>query len=320
MLILDRKNLRLHAPWICVFIVGTVAAVVFDVAVGRRAERWPGGSSPVGLAFGVAGALIIGFEFLLWPRRWRWIRAWRIGRTQTWLRAHIWLGLLCGPLVWLHTGFTWGGAFSALLAWVFIAVIASGVVGVVLQQYLPRLLLQRVPAETVYAQIDQVAAQAVKDANSLISTLTGRTIESGQAAPDEPAEFVVVGAVRTVGRIQGKVLQTQSRPIAPARLDLLYTAYIETVQPYLKSGHRSGSRLQQPQHAVEFFRQLRNALDPELHYAADSLETWCENRRQFDLQSRIHWWLHSWLAVHLPLSIALMILLVAHVYVAVKYW
>jgi hypothetical protein len=34
----------------------------------------------------------------------------------------------------------------------------------------------------------------------------------------------------------------------------------------------------------------------------------------------MHRWLHGWLSIHLPLSMALLILLAAHVFVALKYW
>ena len=46
----------------------------------------------------------------------------------------------------------------------------------------------------------------------------------------------------------------------------------------------------------------------------------CETRRQFDLQARIHGWLHGWLLVHVPLSFALGVLLAVHVPLALWYW
>jgi hypothetical protein len=46
----------------------------------------------------------------------------------------------------------------------------------------------------------------------------------------------------------------------------------------------------------------------------------CENRRQFDLQARIHGWLHGWLLVHVPVSVVLGLLLLIHVPVALWYW
>ena len=50
------------------------------------------------------------------------------------------------------------------------------------------------------------------------------------------------------------------------------------------------------------------------------LEELCAARRQYDLQARIHGWLHNWLMLHLPLSVALIVLMFIHVWTAVKVW
>ena len=70
-------------------------------------------------------------------------RVWRIGRTKTWMRAHIWLGLLAVPLIGVHAWRELGGALSATMVVLFAIVIASGIFGLVLQQFLPRMLLER---------------------------------------------------------------------------------------------------------------------------------------------------------------------------------
>jgi hypothetical protein len=44
-----------------------------------------------------------------------------------------------------------------------------------------------------------------------------------------------------------------------------------------------------------------------------------ESGRQFDRQERLHRWLHGWLLVHLPLSIVLIVLMLVHIYTALKY-
>ena len=65
---------------------------------------------------------------------------------------------------------------------------------------------------------------------------------------------------------------------------------------------------------------LEARLDPAAHPAVDEIEDLCSQRRQFDLEARLHHWLHGWLLVHAPLSIMLFILLLVHIYVACKYW
>src|SRR5437879_5500895 len=116
---------------------------------------WPGGSSIPGFTFGIVGGLICIFELLLWWRKK--VRTWRIGRTQVWLRAHIWLGLLSVPLLVYHSGFRLGGTLSTVLMVLLFVVVASGIWGLVLQQVIPRRMLDEIPAETIYGQIDRLA-------------------------------------------------------------------------------------------------------------------------------------------------------------------
>jgi hypothetical protein len=66
--------------------------------------------------------------------------------------------------------------------------------------------------------------------------------------------------------------------------------------------------------------KLRATCPTEASFVIDHLEHVCTMRRQLDLQIRIHHWLHGWLLVHVPLSVALGILLLIHVPVALMYW
>ena len=51
----------------------------------------------------------------------------------------------------------------------------------------------------------------------------------------------------------------------------------------------------------------------------DRLADLCDQRRQFDLQARLHFWLHSWLGAHVALSVALTLLMFVHAVLALKY-
>ena len=78
-------------PWIIGILVATAAAVAWYGFEWAGSGRLPGGSSRPGFVYGVVGGLIIVFELLLWPRKR--VRSWRLGSAQSWLRAHVWLGL-----------------------------------------------------------------------------------------------------------------------------------------------------------------------------------------------------------------------------------
>ena len=50
----------------------------------------PRGGSALGLTFGIAGYALMLYAGLLGARKK--VPTWRIGRAQTWMRGHIWLG------------------------------------------------------------------------------------------------------------------------------------------------------------------------------------------------------------------------------------
>jgi hypothetical protein len=323
-LLFDRKNWPPHRPWLLFVAAATlVAALVYGMfaATSGRAD-WPGGSSLPGFAFGVLGGLIILFEFLLWFRKK--VRAWRIGRAQLWMRAHIWLGLLCVPLLLLHSGFRLGGTLSTALLVLLLVVIASGVWGLLVQQFLPTRMLEKVPAETIYSQIDRLAAQLSAEARQLVRGTCGPGPGEGDeremAIAAESTPFIVVGAVRAVGQLQGKVLETRVPPTLVPGSEPLRAFFHDTIDPFLRGLARGASPLRQRERAAHLFRELKVRLPPEAHSAVDILESMCDQRRQWDEQVRLHIWLHNWLWVHFPLSVALVVLMFVHVWVALKYW
>jgi hypothetical protein len=325
--LINRNTLREHRPWIIATLVVAVLAILWylSLLMGRSWDQRPRGSSGPGFLFGIAGGGICLFEFLLWPRKM--VRTWRIGRAVVWMRAHIWLGLLSFPLLVLHSGFYLGGPLSTLLMVLFLVVIASGIWGLILQQFLPQRMLDDVPAETIYSQIDHVSGLLAAEAARLVEAVCGPVTEDRgrplvtveEAAGPAPHSFLVVGAVRGVGGVKGKVLQTRGyvEPVPDA--EALRDFFDASALTYLEQGKLSKSPLAQANRSAAMFMELRERLPSAAHPAVDTLEALCDQRRQFDLQIRLHRWLHNWLWVHLPLSIALIVLMFVHVWVALKY-
>src|SRR5262249_32094129 len=103
---------------------------------------------------------------------------------------HIWLGLLTVPLILLHSGFAWGGQLTTILAVLFIAVIASGIYGLAVQQWLPSKMLSELPAETIVSQIDHVARNLCEDAEQLVAAGcgAGRDETSGRGGARRPPQ------------------------------------------------------------------------------------------------------------------------------------
>jgi hypothetical protein len=321
-MLIDPHTWSQHRPWATGALAIALGATGWYFYAGHGPAVWPGGSSLPGFTFGVAGGLIILFEMLLWWRKK--VRTWRIGRTQTWLRAHIWLGLLSVPLLVYHSGFQLGGSLSTVLMILFLIVIASGIWGLALQQFLPRRMLDTLPAETIYSQIDRAVDELCREADRLVLATCGAwetdPLAVSAAVQEEPGPQLVIGAVRSAGQVQGRVVSTRVPPAPVPDTESLRAYFESDIRPYLRVGSASGAPFQYGNRAAELFRDLKTKLPTAAHETVDALAELCEQRRQFDAQIRLHFWLHNWLWIHLPLSAALVILMFVHVWVALKYW
>src|SRR5262249_6898206 len=240
-----------------------------------------------GFSFGVLGGMIIVFEMLLWPRKW--FRTLRVGRAQVWMRAHIWMGLLCLPIVLYHSGFRLGGWLSTVLLVLLVLVIASGIYGLILQQYLPARMLAEVPSETIYSQIPHVVEHFCQEAERLILAICGPEESSATPGKEQPTADVTaatghltLGAVRTAGQVAGRVLQTRSRGEPVPGSEPLRDFFQSTIKPYLRHGSRTASPLCKRHRAAVLFQELRAHLAPEAQHGVAFLEDLCRQRREFD--------------------------------------
>lgn len=320
-MLLFGKNLEQQRSWIVVVsaLFGAASAWFFWDSLSKG--QWLGGSSLPGFVFGVAAGLIIIFECLLWLRKY--LRAWRIGRVQAWMRAHIWLGLLCLPLAIYHSGFRFGGTLSTLLMVLLLVVVASGIWGLAMQQWLPRRLYEEVPAETIYAQIPHLVGLMKKETDQLVHSVCGpapgETLAPATPGEGDGTSHLVLGAVRTVGKVQGKVVETRVFREPVPNSEPLRTFYQDAVVPFLE-GKAADSPLWNPTRAAAVFQDLRTRLPIAAHSAVDTLADCCGQRCEWEEQARLYRWLHNWLWIHLPLSLALLVLLLVHIYGAIKYW
>jgi hypothetical protein len=327
MLIYRGGNWPEHRPWFWFLVVASAAAALGYAFEGYRTGLWPGGSSVPGFAYGVIGGLIIGFEMLLWIRKK--FRVVRVGRAKLWMKAHIWLGLLCLPLLVLHSGFRFANvALSGILMVALFVVIASGVWGLALQQVLPTVMLEEIPAETIRSQIDRVLGHLLAETRRLVRTTCGQSgaggaggMTMGDISAVDPGEtFMVIGAVRSAGRVQGKVLQTRTQGMLVLDSEPLLLFFEQHVVPFFEMRNPARSPLGSAKRATAMFRELKSFLPPDAHGVVDTVEEACDQRRQLAHQVRLHAWLHVWLCVHLPISVALLLLMIVHIVYAMKYF
>ena len=83
-MIIGGKTWPHDRKWVIAIVAVSVLAVAAYAVEWSTVGTIPGGSSHSGFLYGIAGGLIIVFELLLWPRKY--VRSWRIGSAQTWLR------------------------------------------------------------------------------------------------------------------------------------------------------------------------------------------------------------------------------------------
>jgi hypothetical protein len=300
-----------HRKWL----VGSMAILVVVGATyipySLRSPQGPRGGSVPGIVYGSVGFAFMLFAGLLGLRKK--FPVWRVGRAQTWMRGHLWLGFISFPLILLHGGFHFGGPLTRVLMWMFVFVFASGILGAALQHFLPRLHTAQLPMETIYEQIDRVRGQLVEEA--------GRVVEESCAALEgdvhsaterQRAAAASAGASWDVTVASGMQVDEQ----ASAELRRVLSAEI---CPYLNQAGARSARIADPQVATALFRQLRVLLPATLHPNIDDLENICEEKRQLDKQSRLHKILHGWLLVHVPISYALILLGAWHAIVALRF-
>lgn len=331
MLLVGRNLWKLHGRWLVFVSLAALAAILWTLLASRVNGRWPGGGSLSGLTLGLIAAAIFVFEMALVARKTKTFRTARwLGSAQLWMKAHIWLGLLTVPLVVLHSGGRLGGTLTSLLVAAFAIVIASGLWGLALQNVIPRLLLAEVPVETVYSQIDLVGQQYAEQARRLVAVACGdqagvreqrsevRSQRFGEARVGQELS-ASRGAARNVGLLVERSPQPPSTRVRPIASPVINEAMHGEIGPYLDTGRPPSKPWNTREGQALYFGDLQLRVAPELRSLVGQLEELCDRRRQLGLQQRLHFWLHNWLWVHLPLSTALMILLAAHVVFALLY-
>lgn len=333
-MLIDRRSLRLHLFPAGLALLLSGAAIGWYCWESWSAGAWLGGGSLPGLVLGTFAALIIAGEMLLWPRKA--LRRLRLVPVKYWLAAHLWFGLACLPLAIFHTGFHLGGLLPATLMIVLAATILSGIFGTAMQQVLPRWMLRRLPAETIYSEIDHVARQSVHDADALVGAACGPrdSVMTMQLSADSVSRFqemfagesgvgltraIVIGAPREAGRLRGRSVATET--VTRQRQDArsLWSAYDE-LRPFLIDGKTRGELFNDPSRSTGWFRLLRHACGADAEKVIGPLERLAEQRRQFNTQQKVHWWLHAWLPLHIGVAVALCVFLVVHVVTALRYW
>jgi hypothetical protein len=189
-----------------------------------------------------------------------------------------------------------------------------------------------VPLETIYDEIGNVRHALREEADRVVESICGslgfRAQESeGQraggftalrpmAAPVTPlrtSAAVSAGASAAVAPVAETVLLQEQETLPLKRF------YLQELRPYLDEPNRRGRRLADSEKSRLAFAAIHTFLPACAHPALRDLEDICDEARQLVLQERLHHWLHGWLLVHIPLSLALIALGAVHAVMALRY-
>ena len=295
---------RTHRGWLIGSSLATIAAAAAFAGHAILASDDARGDSWIGLTLGISAAGMVFYAGFLGARKK--VLLLRIGSVTWWMRGHLWLGAMSLPFALMHGAFAFGGTLTTVLMVLLIVVVVSGVAGAAIQHALPGVMTAQVANEHTYEQHERLRWNLRREAYETVAQACGSIAEA------QPERDAIEAACGTAPREPKKTIETEGQ-------DALARLYVQRVMPYLRSERRNGFILADETVSTLAFETLRTATDPTIHDAVDDLASICAEARQQTRQARLHRWLHGWLLVHVPLSMALMALLAVHAVMALYY-
>jgi hypothetical protein len=240
----------------------------------------PYGGTWLGYTLGTVGALLI--LWLLWfgVRKRRYSS--RLGTVQGWLSAHVYLGTALLVVGTLHTGFELGMNVHTLAYVLMVATVASGFYGVYIYLSVPGLMTANRGEETLEAMLLKIA------------DLDREIREKALSLPDEILRVVNASLDNT--RLGGSFLR-----VVTGRDRACPTA--AAVRELPEIGKRLSGDSAKLNHEVYTLLLQKN-------------ELLARARRDLRYKARLDLWLY----LHVPLAVALLAALAAHVVSVFLYW
>jgi len=133
-------------------------------------REYPHGGSRFGLAYGIAGFALI-FLLAFFGMRKRWYRS-TFGTLEQWLQSHIYLGILAFFILLMHTGGRFNDKIAVTTLVLTFIVVASGALGAVLYLTVPRLLTEVESNLTV----DEISDQLNQLGKTMARIASGRSV------------------------------------------------------------------------------------------------------------------------------------------------
>lgn len=290
---------------------GSIAVYAWHDPIGG-----PDGGTWVGYGLGGLAAAII--VLLLWygVRKRRFSS--NTGSVRGWLSAHVYLGVGLVVIATLHTGFEFGWNIHTVAFGLMIAVVLSGLYGVyAYRRYPSQMTANRtgIGPQAMLEEIGSLERQAVELADRI----------------DDSTHQVVLRSLRNTSVGGGVIAQLRGgRPKKAEREEQKAETFLEEKNRTLVANldeikQREADRIMRAESTMRFVAgQLAEAQPGQQVARIRELMDVLRRRRQIvrrlnqDIQHRAL--LQIWLYLHVPLSIALLAALSAHIVAVFTYW
>jgi len=253
----------------------------------------PNGGTVLGYTLGTLAALMIAWLTWFGIRKRRYKST--AGTLQGWLSAHVYFGLALPVIVLLHAGFQVGWNVHTLAFAIMSLVIISGLYGVYIYMKYPEKLSENRDGASRSGLLDQ------------LDDIDRRSRRVAEKLPAEYREFVLSGIQRTeLGSTLWQRLRNEDR----SRIQLPQAA--ETV---LNPGQEA---------AMDWLAGQQSRADadtaPKIAELSALLRSKRQLLRQIGKDLKLQAGIETWLYVHVPLTAALLMALVAHIVTVFLYW
>ena len=136
--------------------------------------------------------------------------------------------------------------------------------------------------------------------------------------PNGAAAEEVKALWSSVKRLQDE-LHEDVRDHPALKLTEQKVALLQEMRPFLENPKQRGQRLGDTQKAASAFAGLRTLMPAAGQDTLGDLAEICDEAQQLIRQERLHHWLHGWLLLHIPLSLALILLGAIHAVMALRF-
>jgi len=257
----------------------------------------PNGGTWLGYTLGGIGAALILWLTALGVRKRSYSSS--LGTLRGWTSAHIYLGLALIVVATLHTGFQFGWNLHTLCYVLMLIVIASGIFGMVVYLRYPQLMSSNragIKPDVLLEEINDLDQRALRIANEMPRRF-GDVLRSNREGT------LVGGSTRAI--LGGHDYSTIALPAASGTPQQVSNSEQAALLDWLGD---------------ELARSTDGELTKRIGDLLSVVATRRNQLRRLRRDVQIRGWLEIWLYVHVPVTLALIGTLIAHVVSVFFYW